>query len=513
MRKLVSIFTMAALLAVLAPACDKTTPENRDGKGDSGKTDPTPTPTPSAKADYTILYYGIGGGNLDIGDEDTIKNMAQALDGENCNIRIITQYKYSSEAGVAAKEKAMNFKISGEPGTVYRYEITPSILAPKGSNCYLTLPKDSKFAGADYKMFAPENISSFIKYAVEKAPASQYLFFVTGHGDGYDLAADIPLTKTTATDENFEDNPGISMYQIKEGIRQSGVELALLGYQSCERGQIEVISELQGAASYIMASGHTISDFGYTNMIEAMRDGDPFKTALEDLVRGSLNENLPQKGGNANFHVTDMEKLPAFLGTLKEITTYLCANKLDNEKGYLAAAAKTYQYDEDENKFDLYDYLYFLGKEVYSKDQNYLNLLEKVKAALEQAQPIHYNSLECKGDKYYDNLSYSVCLGAQGYLVDYTEHGRKQQAIDKKGTIYSLVNNVVDTSKPIKTDANKAWDKTYNLTTFDKTVGWSKWFAVNPAFPRNNPPFYIYQTPDEPVDDDDDDDEGDEGDE
>ena len=511
MRKLVSIFTMAALLAVLVPSCDKTTPENRDGKDDSGKTDPTPTPTPSAKADYTILYYGIGGGNLDIGDEDTIKNMAQALDGENCNVRIVTQYKYSSEDGVAAKEKAMNFKISGEPGTVYRYEITPSILAPKGSKCYLTLPKDSKFAGADYKMFAPENISSFIKYAVEKAPASQYLFFVTGHGDGYDLAADIPLTKTTATDENFEDNPGISMYQIKEGIRQSGVQLALLGYQSCEMGQIEVISELQGAASYIMASGHTISDFGYTNMIEAMRDGDPFKTALEDLVRGSLNENLPQKGGNANFHVTDMEKLPAFLGTLKEITTYLCANKLDNEKGYLAAAAKTYQYDEEENKFDLYDYLYFLGKEVYSKDQNYLNLLEKVKAALEQAQPIHYNSLECKGDKYYDNLSYSVCLGAQGYLVEYIEQGRKQQAIDKKGTIYSLVNNVVDTSKPIKTDANKAWDKTYNLTTFDKTVGWSKWFAVNPAFPRNNPPFYIYQTPDEPVDDDDD--EGDEGDE
>ena len=333
MRKLVSIFTMAALLAVLVPACDKTTPENRDGKDDSGKTDPTPTPTPSAKADYTILYYGIGGGNLDIGDEDTIKDMAQALDGENCNVRIVTQYKYSSEEGVAAKEKAMNFKISGEPGTVYRYEITPSILAPKGSNCHLTLPKDSKFAGADYKMFAPENISSFIKYAVEKAPASQYLFFVTGHGDGYDLAADIPLTKTTATDENFEDNPGISMYQIKEGIRQSGVQLALLGYQSCEMGQIEVISELQGAASYIMASGHTISDFGYKDMIEAMRDSDPFKTALEDLVRGSLNENLPQKGGNANFHVTDMEKLPAFLGALKEITTYLCANKLDNEKG------------------------------------------------------------------------------------------------------------------------------------------------------------------------------------
>ena len=90
MKRIVSILSMAALLAVLVPACNKTTPEKTDeGKDDSGKVDPDPTPTPATKADYTILYYGIGGGNLDIGDEDTIKNMAQALDGENCNVRII----------------------------------------------------------------------------------------------------------------------------------------------------------------------------------------------------------------------------------------------------------------------------------------------------------------------------------------------------------------------------------------------------------------------------------------
>ena len=46
MKRLVSIFTLAALLAVLVPSCDKTTPENRDGKDDSEKTDPTPIPTP-----------------------------------------------------------------------------------------------------------------------------------------------------------------------------------------------------------------------------------------------------------------------------------------------------------------------------------------------------------------------------------------------------------------------------------------------------------------------------------
>jgi hypothetical protein len=83
----------------------------------------------------------------------------------------------------------------------------------------------------------------------------------------------------------------------------------------------------------------------------------------------------------------------------------------------------------------------------------------------------------------------------------------------EQGELYLTIHgSEAMTRKPIRFQLWKASNgKTYNLTTFDKTVGWSKWFAVNPAFPRNNPPFYIYQTPDEPVDDDDD--EGDEGDE
>ena len=205
-----------------------------------------------------------------------------------------------------------------------------------------------------------------------------------------------------------------------------------------------------------------------------------------------------EKGGNMNFSLTDLTKVGPFLNALKEITTYLCAHKVDNLNGYLAAAGKTYQYDQEDSKFDIYDYLYFLGKEVYSKDQEYHNLLATVKKTLDVAQPIHYNSLECKGDDYYDNLSYSVMLGAQGYIVEYDEKGRIQIARDKDDATYNLVENLVDIL-PLDVALNSAWNKTYELTTFDKTVGWSKWFVANPAFPRNNPPFYNFQMPDKPV--------------
>jgi len=511
MRKLVSIFTMAALLAVLVPACDKTTPENRDGKDDSGKTDPTPTPTPSAKADYTILFYGIGGGDLDLSDEQTILDMARSLPKENSNVRIVVEYKYSSEKGVKKNEKSSDgFKISGVPGQVYRYEVTPSIAAKKNAAKYLQLPEEAAYGkqAADAEMFQPDSIASFIKYAAKQAPANQYIMFISGHGNGYNLFDDVPLaTKATAYDDCFK-NGGISMYQLKEGIKRSGVQLAVLGFQSCEMGQLEVVAELQGAASYMMASGHSINDLGYNEMLDAMLDGETFQVCMKELVMGSLKANLPMKGGNMNFSLTDLTKVGPFLNALKEITTYLCAHKVDNLNGYLAAAGKTYQYDQEDSKFDIYDYLYFLGKEVYSKDQEYQNLLATVKKTLDVAQPIHYNSLECKGDDYYDNLSYSVTLGAQGYLAEYSDKGHRQIARAKNGDTYRLKMNVV--GQLVNQEPETAWDKTYQLTTFDKTVGWSKWFAVNPAFPRNNPPFYNYQTPDEPIDDDDEGDEGDE---
>ena len=462
MKKFTCILTTAALLVALAPACDKTTPEN---KNNNNPEEETPSVTPTAKADYTILFYGIGGGNLDTDDEGAIQDMARSLTEENSKVRVLVQYKYSSEKGVNKLEKSENTRISGKAGQIYRYEVTPDIDAPKGANYKLNLPDSYQYGnqGANAEMFQPDSIASFIKYGVQQAPASQYLLFISGHGNGYSLFDDIPLpTKATAYDDCFK-NGGISMYELKEGIKRSGVQLALLGFESCEMGQLEVVAELQGAANYMMASGHSINDLGYNEMLDAMLDGETFQVCMDELVLGSLKANLPKKGGHMNFSLTDLTKVGPFLNALKDITAYLCAHKMDNLKGYLSAAGKTYQYDQEENKFDIYDYLYFLGKEVYSQDEDYQALLKTVKKTLDVAQPIHYNFLHCKGD-YYDNLSYSVMLGAQGYTVEYGKRGKTQIARDKNGTTYRLVNNVVSTQS-LKSDTEYAWNLTYELTT------------------------------------------------
>lgn len=495
MNKNVRILTVVALMAVLFSSCNKTTTE-------PGTTPtPTPTPGPEAQVDYTILYYGCGGGNLDGGDEDTVMEMAQALPESDSNVRILVQYKYSSPKSrsytVTGGDKNT---LAGEAGHVYRYEVTPKVIAPKGSSQTLLLPSNAQYGNqnAQCELFQPDSIASFIKYAVKQAPAKDYILVFSGHGNGYSLYEDIPIaTKSTVSDDNFDGDTAISMYQVKEGIKRSGVNIALLAFESCEMGQIEVVAELQNSAKYMMASGHSISGLGYPQFINALLDQEDFLVCCTEFAKASLNANLSGKGGNMNFAVTDFSKTAPFFEALKNITTYLCAHKVDNLNGYLAAAGKTYQFDQEDSKFDIIDYLYFLGSEVYSQDAEYLQLLNTVKETFLAAQPIHFNSLACKGNIFYDRLSYSITLGAQGYMAEYSDRGRKQVARASDGTTYRLINNVV--GEELNTSADLAWSKTYNLTTFDKTVGWSKWFSVNPAFPRNNPPFYNFQNADQPI--------------
>ena len=505
MKKTLSILTMAALLVALVPSCNKTTPENNGGKDNGGDVtpDPTPDPTPAPDpVDYTILFYGCGGGNLDSDDENNLKDVAKALPEKDSKVRFLAQYKYSSPKSVTftPADEDDNYVAAGQAGHLYRYEVTAAIVASDDeSSTYIKLPQGAQYGNQNAKaeLFQPDSIASFIKYGVATAPAKNYILVFGGHGNGYNLYEDIPWTesKTTVSDENLEDDPSVSMYHIKEGIKRSGATITLLAFESCEMGQIEVVAELQNSAKYMMASGHSISALAYNELISSIQKGDKFMDIMISFARGSLNDNLPRKGGHMNFSVTDFSKTQPFFTALKEITDYLCNNvKEDKLEGYKTAAADTYQFDKEDSKFDIYDYLCFLGRDVYSEDAEYTRLLENVTKTLNEAQPIHYNSLDCKGDKYYAWLSYSVVMGAQGYMLDFQNKGQRQIARDKNGTTYRLVNNVV--GDQIKEDSYGAWAKTYNLTTFDKTVGWSKWFEKNPAFPRNNPPFYLYQRDD-----------------
>lgn len=57
---------------------------------------PTPTPEPESQAEYTILYYGTGGANLDQFFIRSIPQFCEADPVAYKHVNVVVQYKYST---------------------------------------------------------------------------------------------------------------------------------------------------------------------------------------------------------------------------------------------------------------------------------------------------------------------------------------------------------------------------------------------------------------------------------
>ena len=123
--------------------------------------------------DFYNLYSN-GGGDLDAATEWDLVCAAYELCTETRNVRFFAQHKYSGQKAFnqyIAKEReknpAFNYVMSGEPGGVYRFEMTWNMVNPQIADIlqsfnYETagIPlfsglNDSKIGDAGFKMYEP----------------------------------------------------------------------------------------------------------------------------------------------------------------------------------------------------------------------------------------------------------------------------------------------------------------------------------------------------------------------
>ena len=144
----------------------------------------TPVTPVVDEADYTVMLYTVGGGNLDNSIENDIASAAKALKAGNKKVRYLVQYKYSSQKEL---EKLAGFSPSGKAGHVYRYEATPSIVNSEKENTDLNLTDADIYGTQNEKaeFFQPDSLASFMKYCQKVAPAKNYILMLSDHGGGY----------------------------------------------------------------------------------------------------------------------------------------------------------------------------------------------------------------------------------------------------------------------------------------------------------------------------------------
>ena len=459
------------------------------------------------EADYTVMLYTVGGGNLDNQIETDIKNAAGAIKADNKKVRYLIQYKYSSQASING---ISGFLPSGKPGHVYRYEASPNIVNTEKSP--MLLLKDDYIYGTQNEkaeFFQPDSIVNFMKYCQKVAPAKNYILVLSDHGGGYAVNDDYDKslekmgTRATCFDDNLAGR-GITCKEIRTALERSGMHLTMLYFDCCLMNNMETLSEVINLTDYVLASGHTNGGGNHQAFVEELYNasaGDAFTDAMSRYAKTCAQRNNmiwmlhgATWARNVDFVLTDMKKFPAILTALRDYVDFAIKNMGGAQaEDFQYAASDCYQYSPGFPLYDLRDYCEKLQANAFGHLPNEWHYYDNLENALQAAQVCHYYSIQSEGYKEITPhwLSYNVSLGAKGFIGStiLKKEPTKIYGYNKDGNLATVDISNLNLTVLGKNTPWFAWSQTYYQLEFDKQTGWSRWLEANTGFPINNPPY------------------------
>ena len=459
------------------------------------------------EADYTVMLYTVGGGNLDNQIETDVKNAAGAIKADNKKVRYLIQYKYSSQASING---ISGFLPSGKPGHVYRYEASPNIVNTEKSP--MLLLKDDYIYGTQNEkaeFFQPDSIVNFMKYCQKVAPAKNYILVLSDHGGGYAVNDDYDKslekmgTRATCFDDNLAGR-GITCKEIRTALEKSGMHLTMLYFDCCLMNNMETLSEVINLTDYVLASGHTNGGGNHQAFVEELYNasaGDAFTDAMSRYAKTCAQRNSmiwmlhgATWARNVDFVLTDMKKFPAILTALRDYVDFAIKNMGGAQaEDFQYAASDCYQYSPGFPLYDLRDYCEKLQANAFGHLPNEWHYYDNLENALQAAQVCHYYSIQSEGYKEITPhwLSYNVSLGAKGFIGStiLKKEPTKIYGYNKDGNLATVDISNLNLTVLGKNTPWFAWSQTYHQLEFDKQTGWSRWLEANTGFPINNPPY------------------------
>ena len=105
-----------------------------------------------------------------------------------------------------------------------------------------------------------ENISGFVSFAKKNYPADNYAFIIWNHGDGWRAA--LPSEKDDDSEDefkavSFDDSSVTCLYTQDVRLGLQGRGMAVIGFDACYEGMIEVAYEIRNEAAVMIGSEET----------------------------------------------------------------------------------------------------------------------------------------------------------------------------------------------------------------------------------------------------------------
>ena len=240
-------------------------------------------PNESEMADYAILFYGYGGGNLDYDILNNIKQFYAAAPASYDKVKIAVQYKFSSQEEF--EEQLMvydpdNFDDPQEKAEAVEYlEELKSWIAKWQNRGLFTFrftvdPKktveqqmvaDNVHGCNNDHIANADSLLAFINWAAKACPAKHYVLLLSDHGAGYTPHDDLPYTPANSTRSFLIDNnktERLTINALRYVLANASIKPQVVYFDACLMNCFENLFELKEQTDYIIASSFLVPGWG-----------------------------------------------------------------------------------------------------------------------------------------------------------------------------------------------------------------------------------------------------------
>ena len=511
---------MLLILPLLMTSCKKDKddePEKPTPVNPKPEPEPNPENNPETEvADYTIIFYGHGGGNLDCAILDNISQFYEADAEAKKKVKVAIQFKFSpTDCLLEPESNNLSYLDSlGETfgfnsteyaqkygSATFRYILDPTQNSEDDFYENLATNLDgSLLEDKNYAISNPQNLSDYIKWAAEQCPAKKYILILSSHGGGYNPYEDKPvnsLTKGLLYDYGYPAQglypPHLSANTLVDAINESGIKPEIIYCDACLMNSVEYWFELKDVANYLILSSFCVPGSGgdYTTLVDQLATTD-IETALSSYCDATIATWDEENYKYSDMTIARTSGFDNFGKACKKLTDKLIdayqnggeevKKAMDEVTGGLVLKVS--------DQHPLYSFLTYAAN-MQDAAPEYIteSLADELVSTYEDCIVNTVASAELTANDW--EIPCTVMLGSNNHFSicqwdepkeegeEYTLIYRFEMNADGTLVIYDDQDEVISEGL-----WGSTFDDTYKKLKFDQATGWSRWIEINQQEPQ-----------------------------
>lgn len=472
-------------------------PENPDNKPEN-PTAETPT--------YTIIYYGHGGGDLDISILENISHIMNANQDSYKKVRASVLYKMSSKESLTVLADKYQFTEEEFDVEKLAHKTLRFVVdsAKDFEEMLDQLPDDIVLDDADFDISSADKLSEYIRWAAQQCPADKYILVLSDHGGGYspkdDLPLDVPSLSKGLVYNDGNDYDHLTIQKLTKAISESGIRPEVIYLDACLMNTVEYQFELKSLTNYLLLSTFTVPGPGgdYRSLVNELANNANIEDALSKFCKATVkrwDEITDEETGDITYPYSDISairtsSLDAFGAQWKEFTDRLIAayqNGGTTKETIDEVTADMYAITLGS---PLYDMIYFAKKIMEALPDHFDEQFAKDLVNAYNAT-IVCSKASSGLEKHGFQINTSILFGCNNHYTSHTWEESTEEEDGEEISIYEYTGYVTyeadgrmlyydeEGNQYDQMEWGSTFDNTYKQLKFDQLTNWSEWIEIN----------------------------------